>query len=292
MCPTFSSGRAKLAAKDVEFLIQGRRLAGKRWGHEGQPPVLALHGWLDNANSFDLIAPGLEGYDLFAMDFAGHGRSDHRPEHTPYLAALDVQDVIAVANALGWERFSLLAHSMGAEVSTHIIGLFPDRVERLFAIEGFAETISQDKWQHLHRDSVDQNLTRQARPLRTFASREDMAQSVVKATGQTLDSARVLIERGTRAVDGGYCWISDPRVRWSDALGITRDRMDHIIGLFDREVLVVGAHGGLKWFRGDLERLSAEFDNFEFTTMEGTHHMHMDADISALTEAISAFLAR
>lgn len=255
-------------------------------------PVLALHGWLDNANSFDLIAPELSGFDVFALDFAGHGRSEHRAADTPYLATLDVQDVIAVANQLQWDRFSLLAHSMGAEVSTHVVGLFPDRVQRLFAIEGFAETVSNEKWLKLHRDSIDVNLTREARPLRVFANREDMAQGVVKATAQTLTSARILVERGSKEVDGGFSWASDPRVRWSDALGITREQMDHNLGAFNGAIRVVGANGGLKWYRGDLDRLAARFDNFEFVTMDGSHHMHMDADTRALVAAIQQFMGR
>ena len=93
--------------REVEIRFQGRKLTGKRWGQEGNPPVMALHGWLDNANSFDLIAPALSDFDIFALDFAGHGHSDHRPLHTPYLGALDAQDIIAVANHLQWERFSL-----------------------------------------------------------------------------------------------------------------------------------------------------------------------------------------
>ncbi len=281
-----------MLSREVAFRIQGRTLAGKRWGQEGQTPVLALHGWLDNASSFDLIAPGLSGFDVFALDFAGHGRSGHRPAHTPYLAALDVQDVIAVANQLQWERFSLLAHSMGAEVSAHIIGLFPDRVERLFAIDGFAETVSNEKWLKLHRDSIDVNLTREARPLRVFANQEDMAQSVAKATGQAVASARILVERGSRKVEGGFSWASDPRVRWSDALGITREQMDHNVDSFNGEVLVVGANDGLKWYRADLERLAARFENFEFITMDGSHHMHMDDDTTALVEVIRGFLGR
>jgi pimeloyl-ACP methyl ester carboxylesterase len=253
---------------------------------------MALHGWLDNANSFDLIAPELQDFDIFALDFAGHGYSDHRPSHTPYLGILDVQDVIAVANQLQWDQFSLLAHSMGAEVSSHIIGLFSDRIERLFAIDGYAETVSNERWLKLHRDSIDQNLIREAGSLRVFANREDMAQSVAKFTGQTIASARILVERGSREVDGGFSWASDPRVRWSDALGITREQMDHNVGSFTGEILVVGADSGLKWYRADLERLAAEFDNFEFTTMAGSHHMHMDADLAALVEEIRNFLSR
>ncbi len=275
--------------KEVEIQLQGRKLTGKRWGQEGNTPVMALHGWLDNANSFDLIAPVLADFDIFALDFAGHGRSDHRPLHTPYLGELDVQDVIAVANHLQWEHFSLLAHSMGAEVSTHIIGLFPDRIERLFAIDGYAGSVSHEKWLKTYRDSIDVNLTKKARALRVFPDREEMARGVSKATGQTVASARILVERGSKKVDGGYSWISDPRVRWSDALGITYKQMDHNVASFDGEILVVGANNGLKWYREDLPRLASKFEHLRFITIDGSHHVHMDADTTELVQLIQNF---
>jgi len=250
---------------------------------------MALHGWLDNASSFDLIAPALSGFDVFALDFAGHGHSDHRPLHTPYIAALDVQDVIAAANQLQWEHFSLLAHSMGAEVSAHIIGLYPDRIRRLFAIDGYAETVSNEKWLKLHRDSIDQNLTKEAGTLRVFPDQEEMARGVAKVTGQTSASARILVERGSKKVNGGFSWISDPRVRWSDALGITEQQMDHIVASFGGEVLVVGANSGFKWYWAGTKRLASKFENFEFMTMDGSHHLHMDADLTQLVRLIQDF---
>ena len=278
--------------REVEIEFQGRKLTGKRWGKEGDIPVMALHGWLDNASSFDLIAPALTGFDIFALDFAGHGHSDHRPVHTPYLGMLDSQDVIAVANQLQWEQFSLLAHSMGAEVSTHIIGLYPDRINRLFAMDGYAESISDEKLLKLYRDSIDKNLTKKARVLRVFPNQEEMAKGVAKATGQTVASARVLIERGSKEVSGGFSWISDPRVRWSDALGITHQQMDHIVGAFNGEILVVGASNGFEWYRTDLNRLAGKFENFKFITIDGSHHLHMDADTTELAKLIQDFLMR
>jgi pimeloyl-ACP methyl ester carboxylesterase len=278
--------------REVEIQFQDRMLTGKRWGKEGDIPIMALHGWLDNANSFDLIAPALTGFDIFALDFAGHGYSDHRPEHTPYLGMLDSQDVIAVANQLQWEHFSLLAHSMGAEVSTHIIGLYPDRISRFFAMDGYAESVSEEKLLKLHRDSIDKNLTKKAGALRVFPGREEMVKGVAKATGQTVASARVLIERGSKEVNGGFSWISDPRVRWSDALGITHQQMDHIVGSYNGEILVVGANDGLKWYRGDLNRLVGKFENFKFITIDGSHHLHMDADTTELAKLIQDFFIR
>ncbi|HFD2264795.1 TPA: alpha/beta hydrolase, partial [Legionella pneumophila] len=40
--------------------IPGLSIACKAWGNPDNPPILALHGWLDNANSFDDIAEHLQ----------------------------------------------------------------------------------------------------------------------------------------------------------------------------------------------------------------------------------------
>src|SRR4051794_6191323 len=86
--------------KEATFDVNGLRLTAKTWGDPSGAPTLALHGWLDNANTFDALAPLLPELDLIAPDFAGHGFSSHRPIATHYTSLLDVQDVLGIADAL------------------------------------------------------------------------------------------------------------------------------------------------------------------------------------------------
>ena len=51
-----------------KFQAQGLQLAYKRWGEGNTHKVIALHGWLDNAASFDFLAPYLHDFDLVCIE--------------------------------------------------------------------------------------------------------------------------------------------------------------------------------------------------------------------------------
>ncbi|CAN0038494.1 unnamed protein product, partial [Discosporangium mesarthrocarpum] len=110
----------------------------KTWGPpSAKRKVLGLHGYLDNTGSFDRLGPAMAkaGIQLVAMDFPGHGRSDHMGKDAWY-AMLDYPEyVLQTASSLGWDRFSLVGHSMGAAVASLVASSFPERVERCVFID-------------------------------------------------------------------------------------------------------------------------------------------------------------
>ena len=95
-------------------------LACKVWG-DGLP-CIALHGWLDNAGSFDRLAPLLPNSKIIAVDLPGHGLSDHRPQGTSAHFLDYVKDVAVLSDVLGLERFDLIGHSMGGGIATLVAG--------------------------------------------------------------------------------------------------------------------------------------------------------------------------
>ena len=98
------------------------RIAGLRGGTPGAPRVLALHGWLDNAASFVPLAAEFERsglhIELVAPDLPGHGRSAHLAPGADYSFAGALHAVLDIADALGWDQFALLGHSMGAGIAS------------------------------------------------------------------------------------------------------------------------------------------------------------------------------
>ena len=80
---------AALEFEDVDFQLAHIRLAAKRYGSSNKPVLLALHGWLDNADSFVPLVNALSeqqvltDYQIIAVDWPGHGLSQHRPGQYP-----------------------------------------------------------------------------------------------------------------------------------------------------------------------------------------------------------------
>ncbi len=100
----------------------------------GRSKVLVLNGWFGSSGAWSALIPSLNGSDLTwaFMDYRGYGGSRDVPgEHT--IAEIS-GDALAVADDLGWDRFSLVGHSMGGQFIQRILLDAPDRVERLVAV--------------------------------------------------------------------------------------------------------------------------------------------------------------
>ncbi len=77
------------------------------------PPLILLHGWtLDHRMWAPQVAGLAERHFLVMPDRRGHGRATAPPD-----LAREAEDVIAIADFLGFERFALLGLSQGAVVA-------------------------------------------------------------------------------------------------------------------------------------------------------------------------------
>jgi pimeloyl-ACP methyl ester carboxylesterase len=102
----------------------------------GNGPVRAmlLHNWFGDAHDFDAMFAAVDP-DVFSFacpEFRGYG--SRKDEPGPFDVATIAADTIAMADRLGWERFSVVGHSMGAKVAFKLAVDAPGRVERLCGI--------------------------------------------------------------------------------------------------------------------------------------------------------------
>lgn len=262
------------ACREARFHRGNRSLTAKRW-HQGGEPTLALHGWLDNANSFNYLAPRLPELDIIALDFAGHGHSDHRPTDVAYRGDLDIEDVLAVVDQAGWDQFNLIGHSMGAEYGSQLAGLFPDMIKKLVCIDGFVECVEPEKMVQMRAKRIQANLTVRATNLRVFTSLKEMAERVVGATGQDYASAFELVGRGHEAVAGGFSWITDPRLKQDAWEIVGPDELSQLVKQTTAATLLIDASDGQHWFRPSVAMIDGLHASLKVVNMDGSHHLHM-----------------
>lgn len=128
--------------REVRWPLKQLTLAGLHWPANepapDSPPVLMLHGWLDNSLTFYRLAPGLRSMaDVWALDHAGHGHSGHRPAGQSYLLADYVADLAELIEThfAGHEQVDLVGHSLGGIVSMLYAAAFPEKVRKLVMID-------------------------------------------------------------------------------------------------------------------------------------------------------------
>ncbi len=260
------------------FSVPGFTLAAREWGGEHDVPVLALHGWLDNAGSFDLLAPGLTGCRIVALDAAGHGYSDFRSADSGYSLWQDVGDVIEVADQLGWTRFRFIGHSRGAAIGTLLAGAFPERVEQLVLIEGGLPLIeSPDHAPARLADALRGRRALYNRQGRVFDTRERaIAERAAGFSQVTLEAAEILAHRSLRAVEGGFTWHADQRLKGSSEVRYTLEQARAFVTRITASVLMFRATGSPFNRLPEYTELLPAFAKMEVVSLAGGHHLHLE----------------
>lgn len=107
----------------------------RKFGQRGRTPVLIVHGL--SFFSYDWARPAeLIGHDreVVAIDMRGFGESDWSPQRDYKLETLS-NDVIAVLDALGWDKAVLMGHSFGGRVALATAGWKPARAAGLICVD-------------------------------------------------------------------------------------------------------------------------------------------------------------
>lgn len=161
---------------ELEFEVPYGKLAAKTWHEETDDckRVLALHGWMDNAGSFDNLMPLIkhsDGLYIVALDLPGHGKSSQLPPGSSYSDLSMVMEVRRCLTELKWiqpikrnlnggeenhminsnshnnlqealldqpsdhKKFTIIGHSLGAGIALFYASLFPQDVEATILLD-------------------------------------------------------------------------------------------------------------------------------------------------------------
>jgi pimeloyl-ACP methyl ester carboxylesterase len=123
--------------------------------------VLLLHGWPDDASTWDQVAPPLNaaGLRTIVPTLRGFGQTRFRVPGTPRTgdSGILAMDAVALMDALGIERFFVAGHDWGSTMAESLAIGWPDRVGRIamlssmprmggVPLQSFAQ--AQRQWYH------------------------------------------------------------------------------------------------------------------------------------------------
>ena len=218
----------------TQHFFQSQRLRLSYWswgpvadpGDESQPPLVLVHGGRDHARSWDAVAEAFRAdYHVAGYDLRGHGDSEWAAG-SHYSIGDHLLDLIAFVDVLGG-RASVIGHSFGGLLVSLAAGLFPERFERVVAIEGSGGRI------HRRRNATPEGLREWIERTRGYERRMPRSYPSVAAAAErmrevnprlspelSLHLARYATRPAADPPDpatpapGGYVWKFD---NWVDA---------------------------------------------------------------------------
>lgn len=283
-----------MKCKECTVEISGLELAAKMWGADDAPQkVIALHGWLDNAAGFDgLISRFDADLQIAAVDLPGHGRSQWRDRADAYYFTDWVEVVVEIADALEWEQFGLLGHSMGGSIASLTAPVAPDRVKNMVFLDALGPLVTPagESVKQLRRALRQEKVLWNRTP-----PRYDSKQRMVQTLAMVRDSAdeqslRRLVDRSCEQDDDGRWFFAyDPRLKAPSRLRLTEQQVLAFLAGIDCPVLLVRPADGLVAASDIEERRIGVIDDIRVVDVQGGHDVHMGAP-GRVADSIERFL--
>ncbi|KAI4503197.1 hypothetical protein M0802_001419 [Mischocyttarus mexicanus] len=289
---------------NVEILVPWGKIAGKLWGNDkSKQPILALHGWQDNAATFDNLAPLLIKHGpILAIDLPGHGLSSWLPPGQVYFEYNYVLLIHRLKRLFAWEKVKLLAHSFSNHFCFWYASMYPKDIAYMIAIDHLkppSRTIEQ------YNNNLAKAFTKiceieeiENKP-RCY-KKEELVKIWLKNTlgSITEDSCKILMTRGvTENPDGTVYLNRDPRLRiLMSYSSMTHDQLKNMARSIICPYLFIKSD--FKLYIEDKKLLFDVFDilkessiDCQYHVIPHTHHIHLN-DPQLLIQAIDPFLEK
>lgn len=291
--------------EEVEIPVPWGIVAGKWYGNRNEQPIIALHGWQDNAGTFDRLCPLLpHNIPILCLDLPGHGRSSHYPVGMNYYIFWDgISLVRRIVKHFGWKKISLLGHSLGGALSFMYAASFPDDVSQFISIDLAGPTVRcHKKNAQMTGGCIDKSLLYESLPKSKLPcyKYDEMIDLVVDAYAGSIDrdSAVILMKRGMSKVpqetsEEGYHFSRDLRLKIALMGMFSLEQVLSYAELIKCHVLNIKAIPGMKFENEEIYSMVIETmrknANVEYHEVPGTHHLHLN-DPESIADIISTFL--
>lgn len=257
------------------------RLSLLAWGPDDAPPLLALHGWLDNANSFVPLANHLPNRRLLALELPGHGYSSPLPASADYHLFDAIVLLEALLDTLGIEQVECIGHSMGAVLALYFAIAAPRRVSHLRLIDALGPPTEP-------AENAGERLVRASRQRRLLAKRSLHPLPDVKAAmtlrqrrgylPQDAALAELLLARSLTPCEGGegLCWRHDPRLVLDSTTYMSEPALLSLLDQLHTPTRLLLPDQGLLARRSNRRERFSRPSDLRVISVPGGHYVHME----------------
>lgn len=294
-------------AEEVKIPMPWGYVSGKWWGSKDVRPVLCLHGWQDNAGSFDKLIPLLPKHlSYLAIDIPGHGRSSWYPAGMNYQPFDYVNVINIIRKEYGWENVSLICHSMGSIVGFNYCGLYPDRVDLMVGIDALKSHIRNKErvapvLQYCYDNLLiadERNRNKTEPPAYSY---DETVQRLNEATNGsvTLETCKYILRRNLRKSEKypeKYFFARDNRLKYSGFMHLPQEVSIEFAKRMEMPYLFIKAskspyYEKKEYFDEMINVMKNSNKNFEWHFIEGTHHLHLTSP-ETISEILCNFIKK
>ncbi|WP_394144365.1 alpha/beta fold hydrolase [Vibrio atypicus] len=270
-----------MTARSQRYAIHNGELASLEYGNSetADISVVFLHGWLDNAASFESVMAELHrlnpSWHLCAIDLPGHGLSSHKGagNFSPFHDYID--DVYQLLVKLSPNRLVLVGHSLGALIASCYSAAFPEQVSGLVQIEGYgplaekeSDTVSRLREGVLSRQRI------RRKPTRALTSVQDAIERRAKVNEIESDLIAPVVKRGLVQRDGQWHWRHDVQLQSQSLYRMSLEHAHFIRQQISCPQLVVLGDQGFSHLHSFQQDAT---EKTQFKVIEGGHHCHLQA---------------
>ncbi|XP_044015511.1 probable serine hydrolase isoform X2 [Aphidius gifuensis] len=298
------NGSENIEPEEVSIPVPWGHISGKWWGPKDIQPILSIHGWQDNAGTFDNIANKLNNnkISLLCIDLPGHGLSSHIPDGTFYYVCWDGIIILRrIVKYYKWDKIKILGHSLGGAIGFLYAATYPDEIDLLISLDIASPSVKKiPNLVTSTGNQIDKYLKYEKLTLDNVPCYEydEMLGIVLDAYNGniTRKSAEILMIRGMQpaSLPGKYYFSRDPRLKVSMLGFLTADLSKQYAEQIKCPYLNIRALQGLKneisgHYEEILDIIKKKSSKFEYQEVEGTHHVHLN-DPEKVAPLIENFL--
>jgi pimeloyl-ACP methyl ester carboxylesterase len=272
-----------------EFVdVGGLKVHYLDWGTPGKRPLLLLHGGMQNAHSWDMVAVVMKrDFHVVAMDLRGHGDSDWSDDGD-YGYATHSADIEKIVAHLGWDKLALIGMSLGGLGAMNFAAHHSNQLDALVIVDVGPE---------LNPAGVGRIVDFSRGPAELDSIEDFIQRAVEYNPRRSADQLRYSLTHNLRRLPNGkWTWKYDRRVarrrsgqESPPAPNSFGDMWESLRQIQCPTLIVRGADSNV--FREETGRKMADFiSNSHFVTVPDAGHTVPQDNPAGFLEAVRPFL--